>query len=69
LGTFEKGKSTTIKTSANQGSYLFNISGHLLFNNEEIFNRDAIGIFPDTQLSIEFKEKSEFIVIEIPMPR
>lgn len=66
-GKFDKNKKLKYSSPVDKGSYLFIISGHLKIEDEELFRRDAIGIFPDSNFEIEFLENSEFIIIDVPM--
>lgn len=68
LGNFEEGtrEKYQVSNSAN-GAYIFLIDGHLKINEEELFNRDAIGISEIASFEIEALKESNFIVIDVPM--
>ncbi len=68
LGNFGKGKKINYQlNSPLNGVYIFVIDGHLLIENEEIFRRDAIGIYETDKLAIDILEDSNFVLIEVPM--
>jgi quercetin 2,3-dioxygenase len=68
LGNFEKGKRVDYKFSTkSNGVYIFVIDGSLSIDGEEIFKRDAIGIYDTTNITIEILENVNFIMIEVPM--
>jgi len=68
LGNFEKGKQINyqIINPAN-GSYIFVIDGSIKVGDEELFNRDAIGISEVNNIEIEMIEDSNFLIIDVPM--
>ena len=67
LGDFEKDQSLMYKLRANSGIYLFLINGRVEVLNESLFKRDAIGIYDTDEIEIKISERSEFIIIEVPM--
>lgn len=68
LGNFDKPKKINYKLNNKEnGIYLFVIDGALLVEDEELFRRDAIGIYDTDEISIEAMENSNFILIEVPM--
>ena len=67
MGDFEKGKNLKYKLRANNGIYLFLINGRVEVLNESLFKRDAIGIYEIEEIEIKVSERSEFVIIEVPM--
>lgn len=68
LGNFEKGKTLNYKlNNPENGIYIFLIDGNITVVNEDIFNRDAIGISEVAEINIEVKENSNFVLMEVPM--
>jgi redox-sensitive bicupin YhaK (pirin superfamily) len=68
LGNLEMGKRVNYKfTSKWNGAYIFIINGSLLIDGDEVFNRDAIGIYDTDEITIEALENTDFILIEVPM--
>lgn len=67
LGNFDKDQSFEYKIRNGNGIYVFIIDGSLNVADEELFKRDAIGIFDAENISFEVKENSNFIIIEVPM--
>ncbi len=47
--------------------YLFLIDGHIMFDGEDLFRRDAAGVNGTDEILIQAKEKSEILLIEVPM--
>lgn len=67
LGNFEKGQNFKYNLRANSGIYVFIINGRVEVLNESLFKRDAIGIYDTEEIEINVSERSEFILIEVPM--
>lgn len=67
LGNFEKDQNLKYKLRANSGIYLFLINGRVEVLNESLFKRDAIGIYDVDEIEIKISERSEFVIIEVPM--
>jgi len=67
LGYFEKDNIVNYKVRDNNGVYLFVISGHLKAGDEDLFRRDAIGIWETNEFDININENSEFVLLEVPM--
>lgn len=53
--------------SSNHGVYLVLISGELRINEIELKRRDAIGLWQGEHFSVEAREASEILLIEVPM--
>lgn len=51
----------------NHGVYIFIINGNAEVKNIELKKRDAIGIYETDQISISVKEKSQILIMEVPM--
>ena len=56
----------TIKNK-NNGFYIFIVEGSVNINNNILNSRDAIGVWEIENISIEAKENTKLIVIEVPM--
>ena len=67
LGNFEKDQNLKYKLRANSGIYLFLITGRVEVLNESLFKRDAIGIYDTDEIEIKISERSELVIIEVPM--
>lgn len=67
LGYFDKGNKVVYKIRKGNGVYLFVIDGHLRTGDEELFRRDAIGIYDTNEFEIDVLENSEFVLLEVPM--
>ncbi len=70
LSEFEQGfsKEYTLNKSGN-GVYLFLLSGSLEVSGEKLNKRDAIGLTKLEKFTITADEKSEFLLMEVPMER
>ncbi len=68
LGNFEKDKKINyqLNNTAN-GVYIFVINGHIKIGDEDLFKRDAIGIYDTMDFALEIVENSDFVLIEVPM--
>lgn len=53
--------------SERHGVYIMNISGNIAVDNQELSNRDALGVSKTTTFSIQANTNSELLFIEIPM--
>lgn len=53
--------------SPNHGVYLMLISGELIVNESELNKRDAIGLWQTELFSVEAREASELLFVEVPM--
>ena len=68
LANFEKGFSTDYEfKSKNNGLYVFNLSGDLLVNEQELNTRDGFGIWDVESVNINAKNNAEFLLMEVPM--
>ena len=68
IGDFDKGLSLnyTLKLNGN-GIYIFVIQGLLEINGQQLHSRDGLGISEVDALTIQFLERTEVLVMEIPM--
>jgi len=68
LGKFDKGITAdyTIKGKGN-GVYIFNLSGTLDINGQQVEARDGFGIWDIDTISIKATSDSEFLIMEVPM--
>ena len=53
--------------SEKHGVYIMNISGNIAVDNQELSNRDALGVSKTTTFSIQANTNSELLFIEVPM--
>jgi redox-sensitive bicupin YhaK (pirin superfamily) len=69
IATFDKGirKSYTLHDSNNNGVYIFNISGFIKVDGQELKSRDAIGLWDVQTLEIQALSEAQFLIIEVPM--
>lgn len=68
IGKFDKNNILDYKISnASNGAYLFLIDGHIKTVDEDLFNRDAIGIYETESFEIEVIKNAHFIIIDVPM--
>ncbi len=67
LGYFDEGNKINYNLRDGNGVYIFVIEGHLKIGDEDLFRRDAIGIYEAHNFQIEMSEHSEFVLLEIPM--
>ena len=66
--SLDAGKSIDIGLkSDNSGLYIFLVEGEVEVEGSSLAKRDAIGVYETNQISIESKEHSELIIIEVPM--
>ncbi len=56
-----------VENPANNGIYLFLLNGSIDVDGQTLNTRDAIGIWETENINIKMNEKSEFLVIEVPM--
>lgn len=65
LGYFEKGNQVNYQfRPENMCLFVFNISGNITVNGQQVPERDAIGIWDTDNVSIDSNEESEFLIIE-----
>lgn len=68
LGNFESGERINYQlNNIANGVYIFLIDGHIKISDEDLFKRDAIGIYDTKEFAIEVVENSDFVLIEVPM--
>ncbi|WP_295648118.1 pirin family protein [uncultured Mucilaginibacter sp.] len=68
IGQFDAGKQVdyTIKTPGN-GAYVFVIDGAVTIDGTTLNKRDALGIYDTDKFSISTNDKTQVLIIEIPM--
>jgi hypothetical protein len=49
------------------GIYAFLISGKAKIENQELGKRDALGLWEIEKINIEIEDKSELLLMEVPM--
>ena len=68
LGEFESGKRLEYKLKdETHGVYIFLIEGQAEIEDTILKKRDALGIWNTPQISLEFKNPSKVLLIEVPM--
>lgn len=69
LAKFDEGKSVSVPVEdpKNNGIYLFLLNGNIEVDGHKLTTRDAIGIWETEKIEIKTNEKSEFLIMEIPM--
>ena len=68
LGYFKEKNNINYKTKdKNNGVYILVIDGHISMNGEDLYRRDAIGIYDTTQFSFSVDANTRFMLIEVPM--
>lgn len=69
IAKFDSGKefTITVEDPENNGIYLFLLNGSIEVDGNQLETRDAIGIWDTENVTIKTNNKSEFLVIEIPM--
>lgn len=53
--------------SKNNGAYIFVIDGEIEVADSSLIKRDAIGVYETDSVSIKAQNKSELVIIEVPM--
>ncbi|MCL6493600.1 MAG: pirin family protein [Ignavibacterium sp.] len=67
LGYFEKLDIIKYTVRNGNGVYFFVIDGQIKIGDEELFRRDAIGIYDTDEFEIEVVDNAEFVLLEVPM--
>lgn len=67
LGYFDKPNSINYTVRNGNGVYLFVIDGQIKIRDEDLFRRDAIGIYDTDEFKIEVIDNAEFVLLEVPM--
>ncbi len=69
LGDFEANETITynLKDHKNNGVFLFVLEGDIIINNQQLENRDAIGIWDIETLTIKNKTNTKLLIMEVPM--
>lgn len=67
LGYFDKSETINYKVRNGNGVYLFLIDGQVKIRDEELFRRDAIGIYDTDEFQIQVFDNAEFVLLEVPM--
>jgi quercetin 2,3-dioxygenase len=68
LGKFDKGIATDYKLKdKTNGVYVFNLSGSIQVNGQELNDRDAYGVWDVDSISIKATSDAEFLLMEVPM--
>ncbi len=69
MAKFDSDKETTITVEdpKNNGIYIFLLNGSIEVDGNSLQTRDAIGIWDTDKVSIKTNDKSEFLIMEVPM--
>lgn len=67
LGYFDKPNTINYKVRNGNGVYLFVIDGQIKIRDEELFKRDAIGIYDTDKFQFQIVDNAEFVLLEVPM--
>ena len=68
LGNFDQGVVTEYKIKAKgNGVYAFILSGEIVINNQKLSARDGLGIWDTDEIFIKAEDKTEFLLMEVPM--
>jgi quercetin 2,3-dioxygenase len=68
LGKFDKGISAEYKIKKQgNGLYIFNLSGKILVNDQELDSRDGFGIWEAEAVTIKSNSDAEFLLMDVPM--
>lgn len=68
LGYFEAGQETSYSFNPlNKCLFLFNISGSLVVEDNQLGQRDALGIWESSRVNIHCPAESRFLLIEVPI--
>lgn len=68
IGKFDASKKETytVKKEGN-GVYIFVLKGKVKINDQELNTRDALGLWDTSTINMEMLEKSDLLLIEVPM--
>jgi redox-sensitive bicupin YhaK (pirin superfamily) len=67
-GNFDRDKTYTYPLSSpRHGVYLFVLDGTVMVGDDTLNSRDALGVVGASDITITTKEKSSFLIIEVPM--
>ena len=68
LGSFDKGfESTYTLKKPGNGVYVFVLEGSIKTNGTQLQRRDGMGVWDTEKISFEASEKTEILVMEVPM--
>lgn len=67
LGNFDAGSETSYEPKPNNGLYVFLLEGAVQVDDHRLKRRDAIAITNAQTVKFSFAEKSELLLIEVPM--
>ena len=67
LGNFDKNSIVEHTLESGKGSYIFLIEGEVEVNGEQLYKRDALGVWDTDALTINAKKNSEILIIDVPM--
>lgn len=67
-GEFDAGLSASYALhDAKHGVYVFLIEGEAIVNGQKLEKRDAVGIWDENEIKLEFKQDSSVLLVEVPM--
>ena len=68
IGEFTDRTTTSYQLkSIDQGAYIFVIEGEVLVDNEKLKEKDAIGVWDTSEVTVTAEKNSKVLVIEVPM--
>jgi hypothetical protein len=68
LGEFEASHATLYALrNPNHGVYIFLIEGEVTVNGQKLEKRDAVGVWDESEIKLEFKQGSNVLLVEVPM--
>lgn len=68
LGNYSVKRTINYKTKEkSNGVYLLLIDGHIKIKDEDLYRRDAIGIYETDEFSFDIDENTNFLLVEVPM--
>ena len=68
MGDFDKGVTQTYHIkAANNGAYIFVISGKVVINGQTLNTRDGLGIADTVDFTMEVEEDAKVLVMDVPM--
>lgn len=66
-GSFDANQEIDVKITPGNGIYLFLIEGAVEVENQKLSKRDAVGVSETSEVHIKANDKSDILLIEVPM--
>ena len=67
IGNFDESKVVSYQIKKGNGLYIFLLEGQIEVAKETLSKRDSLGIWDTNEITIKTIEKSEILLIEVPM--